>query len=189
MTTSCARAGLQRAKNKMPERRIRMLRHSPSKRSTDLSFKGTAPLRPHPNLPPSRKGGCEAVHNYIIFRGTQASGCRASTLRCVRTRLAHRDRCRCPDFASAFRALRKSADHRQEPATTRLTRIRTSARSRASSSTSNSERFRSAPRTCDGSAATWDAVSSLRGFVVALPDGRKTHVPHETTRRQGLSRA
>src|SRR5262245_57768832 len=35
--------------------------------------------------------------------------------------LAHRDRCRYPDFASAFRALRKSADHRQEPATTRMT--------------------------------------------------------------------
>jgi hypothetical protein len=34
--------------------------------------------------------------------------------------MAHRDRCRCPDFASAFRALRKSANDRQEPATTRM---------------------------------------------------------------------
>jgi hypothetical protein len=41
--------------------------------------------------------------------------------------LALRDRCRCPDFASAFGALQKSATDWQEPATTRLTQSRRSA--------------------------------------------------------------
>ena len=35
--------------------------------------------------------------------------------------MAHRVRCQCPDFASAFGALRKWANGRQQPATTRLT--------------------------------------------------------------------
>ena len=45
-------------------------------------------------------------------------------LRCMSPVAAHRVRCQCPDFASAFGALRKSANDRQEPATTRLTQLR-----------------------------------------------------------------
>src|SRR5215510_353194 len=68
---SCAKAGLHRTTSKMPESRIRMLRHSPSKRPTTWVSKRTAPLRPHPTLPPRREGECEGGHNEHHVAGAQ----------------------------------------------------------------------------------------------------------------------
>src|SRR6516162_4575089 len=71
---SWAKAGLQRANSKMPESRIRMLRHSLRRGPPTWVSKGTAPLRPHPTLPPRGEGECEGGHNEHHVAGTQRLG-------------------------------------------------------------------------------------------------------------------